>query len=443
MRHGFGRWSPSRRRSWWPGAGAARSADTRLQGGTVAECITALKSDDAELRRAAAARLGKIPQGMKARRVPDAVAALIDALKDTDPAVRAKAVGTLARIDRDGKTAFPAVVGRLDDPAASVRTAAVMGLGRHLATRVDVRRPVLLALKDADAGVRLAAVDAVGAVGLGREGVLPAVTGLLRDPDALVQRAAARTLGYGWGSIARESAEAREAVALLFELARDKTHPGRAAVLEAIGQIGPDAGTAVPILTEALADPAARAAAAGALVRYGALAYPAVPTLRGVAKGDAGRAVVVALLRLDPDADETWAAYRDLPAKDRPGVVHAPLTLDREGKEKATVTALTNLLKDPDAKARESAVYSALLFGRRSPAVRTATMPPLLELLKTGGAPAHDGAEALALMKGEAKAAVPDILKALEREKDYDTREMLLYSLKQIDPEGAKKVGKP
>ncbi len=453
--------------------------------------IADLKSSSAETRRAAATQLGKIPQMMKAPpRMPDAVAALIEALKDSDPAVRAsaaealgwvggtrfggeeedraaaakaevpaihsllndptpavrvKAVNALVMIERDAKAAALAVARMTKDPAASVRTAAVLGV-RHipLPRGPEAFRLVVPVLKDADADVRIAAIDALVWIGRQKDGVMPALTGMLRDPEPRVQRAAASQLTSQAVFDPNRPDPAVSAVPTLMELARDKDYPSRAAVVAALGRIGPDADVAVPVLTAALKDTDARLAAAGAILQYGAKAKAAVPALRELAKagvGAEGGAVAAALLRIDPDAEESWAAFRGLGAGRR-SVARTLLQIDREGKDEATLKVLTSLLKDEDPKVKESGVL-LLQSSRLGPAVRAAALPHLLEILKSGTVPPGEVADALRYLKGDAKAAVPDLLKALEREKDVEARDAIIHAVKQIDPEALKKVGKP
>src|SRR4051812_4900645 len=61
---------------------------------------------------------------------PEAVKALIDALKDKDADVRKNAVVALGRIGLQAKDAIPALTGVLKDESVDVRGAAVLTLGR-------------------------------------------------------------------------------------------------------------------------------------------------------------------------------------------------------------------------------------------------------------------------------------------------------------------------
>ncbi len=456
----------------------------------VGECIADLKSDDVKTRRAAAARLGEIPRGLKfSRRMPDAVAALIEALKDPDPTVRAnaveslpwvggphvndpqvraavtksdlpailaavkdpeavvraKAASALAVVNADAKTSSASLADLLNDPSASVRLAAVRGLG-DIASKADVLSSVLLARKDDDGEVRAAAVKALGAVGGQRKEAVSALVDALRDREPDV-RAAAYELSDRLRWNPRGLNPAKDVVPVLLELARDKSYPSRSAAVKSIGQIGPDAAVAVPVLTEVLKDPDAQQAAVHALGQYGARAKSALPDLRELAKttaaktGLTGADVVVALLRIDPDGEETWTAFKALALRGRRAATSAILWTDRQAKEKATVKAILLLLQDPDVKVRAASVH--LVQRTLAPDAQTAVLPLLLAALKNQEAPAGELAAALGPMKALAKEAVPDLLKAFALEKDEDARESIRDALMQIDPEAAKKAGKP
>jgi hypothetical protein len=73
---------------------------------------------------------------------------------------------------------------------------------------------------------------------------------------------------------------AKEAMPLLEEVAGTPGHPARGAALKALGPVGMDAAELLPLLIGALDDGAAESAAAIALSRLGGLAKPALPALR-------------------------------------------------------------------------------------------------------------------------------------------------------------------
>ena len=86
--------------------------------------IKALKDKDFNVRRSAAAAVGKIGPAAK-----DAVPALIEALKDKDIYVRIGAALLLSRIGPAAKDAVPALKAMSEnDPVARVRKAAVAAL---------------------------------------------------------------------------------------------------------------------------------------------------------------------------------------------------------------------------------------------------------------------------------------------------------------------------
>ncbi len=458
------------------------------------EYIVNLKSDKVETRRAAAAQLRQLADQAGAPRTPDAVAALIEALKDPDPIVRAnaveslpwvgghsdnapqvraaiaksdlpailaaikdqeaivraKAAGALAIVNADAKTSVTTLTDLLNDPNVSVRTAVVRSLA-GISRKADVLPSVLLALKDKDGGVRAATVQALGAVGIQREEVVSAIIDSLRDSDPVVQSAAADELGNRLRGNSSGPNTAKNVVPVLVELAGDKSYPSRSAVVRAIGQISPDATIAVPVLTECLKDPDAQQAAVAALLQYGMQAKAAIPNLRELAKtaktaksDSAGSLAVVGLVRIDPDSEETWTAFKGCSANDRQAVTRGLLRIDREAKDKSTLKAILVLLQDPDVKVRAASVE--LLARKFDPDAQSTVLPLLLTMLKNKEARAGDLAEALGPMKALAKEAVPDLLKAFAVEKDEEESERILYALQRIDLEAAKKAkktGKP
>ncbi|MBX9581406.1 MAG: HEAT repeat domain-containing protein [Gemmataceae bacterium] len=150
----------------------------------------------------------------------EAVPGYVAALKDQDPAARAKAADSLWKIGTYAKEATPALVAALADPDPAVRAAAARALGpASLGTR-DAVPGLTAALKDDQAPVRAAAANALAEVwleerhgpppvgqGVARPTVdpppeakelhraaVPALTVLLRDPDAKVRGRAAAAL---------------------------------------------------------------------------------------------------------------------------------------------------------------------------------------------------------------------------------------------------------
>ncbi|MBM3457007.1 MAG: hypothetical protein FJX77_00510 [Armatimonadetes bacterium] len=119
---------------------------------------------------------------------PEAAAALLPALQDTDPDVRWQAVVSLGR-SRD-LSVISSLGERITDPVAHVRRAAAQALGA-LRTAEAVL-PLLIGLADPDSAVADAAATALASIGA------PAVEPLCQALDSTspaIRLRAARTLG--------------------------------------------------------------------------------------------------------------------------------------------------------------------------------------------------------------------------------------------------------
>jgi len=158
------------------------------------------------------------------------VAALVAALKDTDPGVRAAAAEALGRLD--DKSAGNALAGLLNDPSPEVQEQAIMalaeledpravpGLEKLLtSTDADTREQaasrlgdldltaapasLINALKDSNADVREAAANSLG--NIEDQKSVPALIPLLNDPDKDVQEATVNALHNIGGPAAMEA----------------------------------------------------------------------------------------------------------------------------------------------------------------------------------------------------------------------------------------------
>ncbi|MEO0407331.1 MAG: HEAT repeat domain-containing protein [Cyanobacteria bacterium P01_A01_bin.135] len=109
--------------------------------------------DDPHLRPAAVQALAQI-------RHPDAVAPLMQVIRDANPEVRALAIATLA--DAQHPEAQPVLVEALDDVASIVRRTALRGLGKGLGQAPATVTKIGDLLWDLNLGVRRAAILALG-----------------------------------------------------------------------------------------------------------------------------------------------------------------------------------------------------------------------------------------------------------------------------------------
>jgi HEAT repeat protein len=257
--------------------------------------IAAMRQDKSPaVREAAATSLGKLARG-STKEIPD----LIEALKDKEPRVRAaaaEAIGQYCRADPEvAKDAIPQLTELLKDVEASVRVQSAFALGRmgpNAAPAVAVLAE--LTVKDKQASVRKEAAKTLAAIGPESRSAVQELVRALEDPQTDVRQHAALALGkIGVDASAAEpnlqkalkdkdqEVRCQAARALgglgkaglpaLPELIRmlkdDDVAEVRIAVIQVLGEFGPDAKNAVDALSIASRDgrPGIREAAADAL----------------------------------------------------------------------------------------------------------------------------------------------------------------------------------
>src|SRR5262249_28581783 len=125
-----------------------------------------------------------------------ALAAVVPLLKDTDTALRVKALAIIGAVGDDARaTAFSPVIELLRDSDAEVAKAAADALPK-LGKPTKAELPALLGLwKEPSAALRVRAIGIIAAVGEdAKETAFKPMLELLRDPDAEVAKAAAEGL---------------------------------------------------------------------------------------------------------------------------------------------------------------------------------------------------------------------------------------------------------
>ncbi len=298
----------------------------------------ALKDEDAHVRRGAANALGDIRPAPK-----QAVPALIQALKDGSLLVRTNAAKALGKFGAAAKEATPALVALIEDKTLRNRDsfwAALTALG-EIGPAAEQAVPALLQILE-DKGPRPLAEDwyVLTAITLWRirpdaRQALPAlVRALQKSSSGTAQQQFLIEVISGIGppavpylteaakgrdsraytpavlALSRIDVSAKQALPTLVR--RFKTgwfgHDGAAA---ALGEMGPAAADAVPVLIAALSNRFSkpRLLAAQALGRIGPPAAEAVGALKEVLKGNeegpVGRAAGAALRAIGPVSDKT------------------------------------------------------------------------------------------------------------------------------------------
>jgi HEAT repeat protein len=142
-------------------------------------------------RRAAIMTLGFIGEPGRS-----ALPAVIRAIEDTDPSVRANALGALAQFGgADPKTVLPGILKALGDRKVLVRANATMALAINAPDAPETVRALVSATKDPDPFVRANAVGALGNTGPRAKGVIPDIVAALQDKDERVRYNAVLLLG--------------------------------------------------------------------------------------------------------------------------------------------------------------------------------------------------------------------------------------------------------
>jgi HEAT repeat protein len=188
-----------------------------------------------------------------------AVAGLIEAVKDPEPLVRARALWALGMIGPDALEALAPVGGFLKNQDAGVRWMAA-GVLTEMGASAGPAMPLLIkALRDPDPDVRLQAAVALAGIGLPLVGeILP----LCKDKNMAIRRTAVMSL-----QLFHEMPVTLEA---LVEALYDPEDVVRTAACATLGRLGPDARGALPRLLHCLEE--------GDIERQ-MLAYTAITTI--------------------------------------------------------------------------------------------------------------------------------------------------------------------
>lgn len=233
----------------------------------------ALEDGDAFVRRNAAEALAAI--GRDAKRVENA---LVEALKDTDADVAKHARRALERIKFLSDTTVARLVDELSNPDPAVQKRAVEML-ISFGLKADATIPELsrVLLEEDEPDVRQAAAKALGRVGTSADIAVASLMRAMQDSRPEVRREAAMSLGR------LKPASEKMVVGLTQRLADDTEKVEvRVAAANSLGNLGPPAKSAVPILVATLdqGDRDLLKASIQTLGKIGPEASAAVPSLR-------------------------------------------------------------------------------------------------------------------------------------------------------------------
>jgi HEAT repeat protein len=239
--------------------------------------VKALTDENARVRSEAAADLGMIGSAAVA-----AVPVLLKLSKeDRDPFTRVQAAKAVASIDSKNETALAMLVESLNDKAGRVRKQAAECLGDLGPRGKSAVGPLLKMLRDPDPAVSWAAIDALGQIGPAAEAAVPGLVEALTD---------AGTRGAAVDALGQIGRHARPAIPALEKIVKGEDVSARWAAASALVRIGgsglktgvrylletathnrernwtdaytilmaPTARAALPVLLDAVRDPAIR-----------------------------------------------------------------------------------------------------------------------------------------------------------------------------------------
>ena len=218
--------------------------------------------------------LGKIGQ--------TAVPALKRALMDSNTKARYVAAIALGAVGPAAQDAVPALIRALNDRESDVRIFAMGTLGEIGPGAQAAVPDLIIALKDKDENhryIHLWAANALGRIGPGAKDSIPALLDVQNSEPAYrleVLTALAKI----------DAGRAKQSVTILTNIIPDLSAGERSEAAERLGDIGPAAQAAIPVLLAALKDPEEklRVAAATALGRIDQSGEIAPPALLAAAK---------------------------------------------------------------------------------------------------------------------------------------------------------------
>ena len=212
------------------------------QEAAVQALVAVLQHADPEIRRQAAASLGKIGSGSEA-----AVKGLLASLRDTYEKVYKDAATSLGQIGSGSEAAVHGLLDALQDANDRVSESAVLILGQIGSGSETTVHELLTMLQDADEGMRTRVTAGLALIGHRNEAAIHGLLALVQDKNSAVRRNAA----WGLGNIG----DGREAVVQgLLALLQDESGIVRLNAVWSLGQIGDGSEGAVQGLLAQLQD---------------------------------------------------------------------------------------------------------------------------------------------------------------------------------------------
>jgi len=302
---------------------------------------------------------------------------------------------TLGKIHSHPEIALPALGGLLRHESPWVRITAVRAISEFGPAANSFSTVMLELLSDKKIMLRSAAADALGRIGNGDVGVIDALVRALADADGVVTVSAANVLLH-IGSPA--------VPAMIRKLPEE---PFRNLIVDVLGEMGPEAESAVPALVELLktVDENLKREIFIALATIGP-------------KASAGTASMMQILE-NPDAgdDSAGAAY-----------VLAPIG------EKKTIPVLKGILETSQSpQVLRSAAWAILQLDPENPKNAAVVMPHLFPAMSSEiPLVRKEAISAMSTLGQAARSAWPDIMEHAESDPDASVRAESLRAVAEI-----------
>lgn len=379
--------------------------------------VKSLQSENAGLRYEAANSLGVINGDPKI-----VVPALAKLLGDQVPLLRFTSIEALRKYGPRAKDAIPQLKGQLNDNEqmlAVCAARAVVEIEAGKGPDVSVAQGVLLnGLKSDRHDISVEAAHGLAVIGA------PAVPAI----QALIGEKNVQTSVNACDALAAIGPGADMAVEQLANAAKSQQLALRWHAISALGDIGPTAKSAAPVLISSLgdADPQVRFSAEQSLIKMGKAVVPAL--MEGLKNEKLHAVVSPVVAAIGPDASAAVPALAAMIRSKDPEIRReAILALAAIGPDaRSTVPEMIKLLEDPQSTNRPAAAYALGRLGAKEavPALKKALVEKEIPVLHLAAAwallqidPSNDqyATEALPLLTSALENEMPQIRREAAR----------------------------
>ncbi len=428
-------------------------------GASVVPAVTAALSDqNSRVRLKACDILGVLGPAAES-----AVPALLPLLQDKIELVVRAATTALGKIHSNSEIALPALGGMLRHESPWVRITAVRAIAEFGPAANSFSSVMLELLSDKKIMLRSAAADALGRIGKGDVGVIDALVRALADSDGVVTVSAANALLHTGAPavpamirklseepfqnlivdvLGEMGPEAESAVPALVELLKTADENLKREIFIALATIGPKASAGTASMMQILENPDAgddRAGAAYVLAHIGE--KKAVPVLKKILKTTQSqqvlRSAAWAIVQLEPENPENTALViphlfpamsSEIPLV-RKEAISAMSTLGQAARS-AWTDIIEHAESDPDASVRAESLRAVAEI--QAPVAET--LPVALASLKDPDVTVRNSARYLLGRIGkEAQSAAPALREAIRRGDPLE-RIVSAWALVNVDP---------